>query len=76
MRRTTIYLDPDTEILLKLEAMRSRRPMAEIIRQAVAAYVKSAPRRPPGAGAFRSGKNQIAEKSEEHLRRSAFGKKK
>jgi hypothetical protein len=33
MKRTSIYLDPDLEVLLKLEAMRSKRSMADILRR-------------------------------------------
>jgi ribbon-helix-helix CopG family protein len=74
MRRTTIYLDPDLEVLLKLEMLRQKRPMAELIREAVRAYVTRTPRRvPPGAGAFASGYADTAEHAEAVLERTGFG---
>ena len=45
MKRTTIYLEPELEVLLKLEMQRQKRPMAEIVREAVYAYLRSSPRR-------------------------------
>ena len=47
MKRTTIYLAPELEMLLKSEMLRQNRPMAEIVRQAVEAYVTREPRKPP-----------------------------
>ncbi len=44
MKRTTIYLDPELEILLKLEAMRRKQPMAEVIREALREKLSSQPR--------------------------------
>lgn len=74
VKRTTLYLDPDTEVLLKLEAMRRRKPMAEIVREAIQAYLGAEPRsQPPGRGAFRSGRKDVAERAEELLT-GAFGK--
>jgi len=74
MKRTTIYLDPDSEVLLKLEAMRSGKPAAEVIREAIRAYVRDRPSRlPPGGGAFRSGKRKTAERAEDVLQNSHFG---
>jgi len=35
LRRTTIYLDAELEVLLKLEMLRQKRPMADIVREAV-----------------------------------------
>ncbi len=68
MKRTTIYLEPELEVLLKLEVLKQRRPMAEIVREAVQAYVTREPRRsPPGAGAFASGRSDTAERAEEVL---------
>ena len=54
MRRTTIYLEPELEVLLKLEMLRQKRPMAEIVREAVARYVARDPRRRPGRERFRA----------------------
>jgi hypothetical protein len=74
MRRTTIYLDPELEVLLKLEMGRQKRPMAEIVREAVLAYVTREPRQaPPGAGAFASGHADTAERAEALLADTGFG---
>ena len=77
MKRTTIYLEPDLEIRLKLEAMRNKKPMSEVIREALRAYLESRPRHlPPGLGAFDSGQTDTAERAEELLAESDFGKDK
>ncbi len=74
MKRTTIYLEPELEILLKMEMQREGRPMAEIVRDAVRAYVTREPRQaPPGAGAFASGRADTAERADEVLRETGFG---
>ena len=74
MKRTTIYLDPELEVLLKLEMLRQKRPMAEIVREAVHAYVSRERRAaPPGAGAFGSGQSDTAERSDEILTKTGFG---
>lgn len=74
MRRTTIYLDAELEVLLKLEMLRQKRPMADIVREAVLTYVTSEPRHaPPGAGAFDSGHSDTAERVDDILRETGFG---
>ena len=74
MKRTTIYLDADLEILLKLEAMRRKQPMAELLREALRSYLLQVPRKaPPGAGAFDSGHPDTAERAEEMLGDLRFG---
>lgn len=74
MRRTTIYLEPELEVLLKLEMRRQKRPMAEIVREAVHAYVTREPQRaPPGGGAFASGYRDTAERVDDVLAGTAFG---
>jgi hypothetical protein len=74
MKRTTIYLEPELEVLLKLEVLRQNRPMAELVREALHAYVAREPRRvPPGAGAFASGRTDTAERAEALLRETGFG---
>jgi hypothetical protein len=74
MKRTTIYLDPELEVLLKLEMLRQKRPMAELVREAVQAYVTREPSRmPPGAGDFASGRQDTAERSERLLEETGFG---
>jgi hypothetical protein len=76
MKRTTIYLDPDLEVLLKLEAMRRKEPMAEVIRQALRSQLSKRPAKaPPGAGAFDSGHTDTADRAEELLGKSGFGRK-
>jgi hypothetical protein len=57
MKRTTIYLDSALELRLKMEGRRRKQPMAEIVREAVEAYLDGGPTEgPPGAGAFASGR--------------------
>jgi hypothetical protein len=74
MRRTTIYLEPELEVLLKVEMQRQKRPMAELVREAVRAYVTRAPRAsPPGAGAFSSGHTSTADRAEDLLAQTGFG---
>src|SRR5438874_13787115 len=68
MKRTTIYLDPDLEILLKLEAMKSGRSAVEVLREALRAYFQGRPAKlPAGAGSFDSGYSDTAERAEEIL---------
>lgn len=75
MKRTTIYLDPELEVLLKLEMLRQKRPMAEIVREAVQAYVSRERRTaPPGAGAFGSGHTDTAANAEDILAQTGFGR--
>ena len=74
MKRTTIYLHPELEVLLKLEILKQGRPMAEIVREAVEAYVTREPRKvPPGAGAFASGFADTAERADDVLAATGFG---
>ena len=73
MKRTTIYLEPELEVLLKLEVLRQQRPMAELVREALHAYVRREPSRvPPGAGAFASGHSNTAERADEVLAEAGF----
>jgi hypothetical protein len=68
MKRTPLYLEPDLEVLLKLEAMRSMRSMSGVLREAMRAYLSGLPRQvPPGAGAFDSGHTETAGRAEEVL---------
>jgi hypothetical protein len=74
MKRTTIYLEPELEVLLKLEMLRQGRSMAEIVREAVHAYVTRAPQKaPPGAGVFRSGRSDTASQVDDALKETGFG---
>ena len=61
-------------MLLKGEAMRRKRPVAELIREALDAYVRrTGARLPPGIGAFHSGHRDTAERAEELLEQTGFG---
>ena len=74
MKRTTIYLDPELEIMLKLEAMRQQKPMAEVIRETLREKLSNKPRpQSKYAGAFDSGRTDTAEKHEELLGEWGFG---
>lgn len=76
MKRTTIYLEPELEVLLKLETLRRKKPAAELIREALRAYLKGGKRRlPPGGGAFDSGHRDTAERAEELLGKLGFGER-
>lgn len=75
MKRTTLYLDPELEVLLKLEMLRQKRPMAELVREAIQAYVTRERREPPpGAGGFRSGRPDTADRVDAVLAETGFGK--
>ena len=74
MKRTTIYLEPELELLLKTEMRRRKQPMAELIRDALRAYLgRGSSKAPPGAGAFRSGRRDTAENAERVLSKTGFG---
>jgi hypothetical protein len=74
MKRTTMYLDAELEVLLKREMVRQKRPMAEIIREAVAQYVSREPAAaPPGAGQFASGRKDTAEDPDAALASLGYG---
>jgi hypothetical protein len=75
MKRTTVYLEPELEVLLKLETLRRKKPMAELIREALRSYLRQEPvKAPPGAGAFASGRRDTAAKAEAQLRKLRFGR--
>jgi hypothetical protein len=74
MRRTTIYLDADQEVLIKLEMQRRGRTMADLVREALAQYLgQGAVEPPPGGGAFASGRTDTAGRAEEALAETDFG---
>ena len=81
MKRTTLYLEPELELLLKLEMQRRAKTMAEIVREALRAYLGHDLRTdppgagPPGGGAFSSGRRDTATRSEEILARTGFGRR-
>lgn len=75
MKRTTLYLDPDLELRLKQETRRQKRPMADLVRDAVRRYLGEAPTRtPPGGGEFASKRKDTAARAEDILRDAGFGK--
>jgi hypothetical protein len=75
MKRTTVYLEPDLEARLKRETRRQKRPMAELIREALRRYVRDPPvREPPGGGAFASGQKSTAADVDTALAKSGFAK--
>lgn len=67
--KTTVYLDAADYRRLKALAAVEGRPTADLIRGAVAEYVRSrAPRRVPSSlGAGRSGDGSLSERAEELL---------
>ena len=74
MKRTTIYFEPELDALLKVEMLRRRQPMAELVREAVREYLsKSRAVAPPGAGAFASGRDDTAARADEILAETGFG---
>jgi hypothetical protein len=74
VKRTTIYLDADQEVLIKLEMQRRGRTMADLVREALAQYLgQGAVEPPPGAGAFASGRTDTAGRAEETLAETGFG---
>ena len=76
MKRTTIYLEAELEARLKRETRRQKRPMAELIREAVRRYVGDDPvREPPGAGAFADGTKATAADIDAALLKTGFGKR-
>ena len=74
MRRTTIYLDEDTVLAIRQLADAENLSQAEIIRDALKAYLQQAQASgrplPPGIGAYRSGRQDISEQAEVLLRQA------
>ena len=53
---------------------RQQRSMAEIVREAVLAYVtREPPKAPPGAGAYSSGRDDTADRADAVLAETGFG---
>ena len=74
MKRTTIYLEPELEVRLKMEGLRRKQPMAVLVREAVEAYLSRDPvDGPPGGGGFASGHRDTADRAEELLDATGFG---
>lgn len=74
MKRTTIYFEPELEVRLKMEGLRRKQPMAELVREAVEAYLSAeVADGPPGAGGFASGRRDTADRADEILAETGFG---
>jgi hypothetical protein len=72
MVKTTIYMEPEVALTLRQLAAVQGRSQAEIIREAIRAYTKSAGRpRPKGIGAYQSGRSDVSERAEQLMRRAA-----
>lgn len=74
MTRTTINLDDALARAIRQLADSQKRSQADVIREALTAYVESHPAEralPPGVGAFRSGRADIAERAEVILKKAA-----
>ena len=71
MKRTTVFIDPQLERELQALARRDGRPMAALVREAVAQYVAAARRERTAKLGFvaagRSGRADIADRHEELL---------
>jgi hypothetical protein len=67
--KTTVYLNARDHRRLKALAEASRRPAAELIREAVSEYIRrhGPSARPSSLGAGRSGRSDLAERAEEFL---------
>lgn len=69
MRKTTVYFDEETALLLRQLANAAGRSQAELIRDAVTRYVGQAARPlPRGVGAYNSGRSDISTRAEELLK--------
>ena len=76
MERTTVYLEEEVALAIRHIAETQKRSRAEIIREALAKYVREAEprgrqRKIPGAGKHRSGRSDVSEKAERLLRKAA-----
>lgn len=70
MQKTTVYLDAADYRALKRIAARTRRPPAELVREAVAEYAAryAGRRMPKSIGAFSSGRHDLSERAEDLLK--------
>ncbi|HEX3130128.1 MAG TPA: DNA-binding protein [Thermoanaerobaculia bacterium] len=74
MKRAAAHLDPDSEVFLRLDALRRQDSLESVrakVREAMARTLS--PDLPPGVGAFDSGHSDTAERAEEILRETGFG---
>jgi predicted transcriptional regulator len=71
MVKTTVYLDADLAVTIRQLATSEGRAPAELIREALAEYVRRR-KRPaiPGLGEFDSGHADTSQKAEQILRRA------
>jgi hypothetical protein len=68
MKRTTVYLPEETDLLLKRLARKAGRSQAELIREAIANYIGNENKPlPPSVGMGASGRNDLSERDEELL---------
>jgi Ribbon-helix-helix protein, copG family len=72
MLRTTVYIDEKTEAELRLLARRQDRTKAELIREALEAYVAKARAKlevelPPGVGRYASSRDDVSERADVFL---------
>ena len=75
MHKTTVYLDAEVAVALRTLAETSRRPQAELIREALAEYTQRAKRvLPPGVGKYKSGRGDLSEKVDEVLAETTRGR--
>jgi hypothetical protein len=69
MLKTTVYLDSDTALALRQLAEVQGRPQAELIREALTRFTRSAAvSKPKGIGRYRSGRSDISERARKLLR--------
>lgn len=70
MKKTTVYLEREAYQALKRIGIRTGRPPAELVREAVAEYAArhASRHRPKSIGAFASGRRDLSERAEQLLR--------
>ena len=72
MANVTVYLDDDLALAIRQISDSTGKSQAEIIREALAEYVKrAAGTKPKRVGQFRSGRLDVSERAEELLREAA-----
>jgi metal-responsive CopG/Arc/MetJ family transcriptional regulator len=70
MTKTVLYIEEDTLLSLKEMARPQGRNQSTLIREALRSYVTQHERpRPKGIGAYRSGRTDVSERTEELLAR-------
>lgn len=76
MKRAEAHLDPDSEIFLRLDALRDQDSLESVRKKIREGLARTpSPGLPPGAGAFDSGYSDTAERAEEILRETGFGER-